>query len=372
MATQDAAVPLAGDLEKGVEMTSPVEGAAAGTAAGTAAGKGGPPPENVKLKGPNGEESDVKLVPNLPFGLAPPGGWYGPFGMFRIIVIAFCVLIFLGLIVWVWAAISLNWLGVALRWLLVPGAAVAAFAAYSHEGLANEVSAVAKENDSFSSKNDMFQKQLKDMSSISDKLAEFAGQGEEHVKKLEHVLEGIERVGDLGKVNTILRGFTDAEMKSFMYSGGTERGNRVLDNIDELSSFIDGTTEVLQHNIDTFSVKEFKRAGRRGIGLTTIALLTACACTEDKEESICFLSFVYFVLDPKGENRQSKCSECLEKHMKGTTGKFTTKAAIDAELAKMVAATAKDGPVAETDAENLVLAVLNVRKGQVEDNEDDV
>lgn len=368
---KEASAPLTGgDVEQGIEMQTVGE-EAAGTAAGTGAKAVTTPAEKVKLKGANGEETEVSLVPMLPCcgSMSPPGGWYGPFGFLRMVMFAFILLSLLGVVVWVWAIINFNWVGVALRWLLVPGALVAAFAAYSHEGLANEVTAMANENDSYAKKNDDFHKQLKDLGSVSDKLAGFAEKGEEHINKLEHTLEGIERVGDLGKVNTILRGFTDAEMRAFLFT--MERGNRVLDNIDELSSFMDGTSEVLMHNIDTFDLKLFKKLGMRGIGLTTISLLTACACTEDKQESICLMTFIYFMLDPKNPERQSKASDNLVLHLAGTRGKFNTKLTIDAEMDRMVASTEGEGPVGEPAAQGLVQEVLDKKAAGASSYDDD-
>ena len=109
---------------------------------------------------------------------SPPGGWLGPFGFFRLVTYAFVFLAVLAIFLGIMAATGQPFAGVPFiggredLWasasgrgepdgfatfaalLLCLGSVVSAGAAYAHEGLEREVSAMKKQNDIFKSKNE--------------------------------------------------------------------------------------------------------------------------------------------------------------------------------------------------------------------------
>jgi len=373
MADETAKAPLVDESGQGIELQeaqAPLRPANEGGEGGydardllpTAPEPAGPPPDKVKLRGPNGENEEVKVTPTMMFcsDKPPPGGWYGPFGFLRMACYFFVGVAVAGVLLMLWGLFRSKGMVVAAQNLiLIPAALLAAAAAYSHEGLANEVSKVAKANDKYASLNDEFEEQLKDLGDVATKLEDMVSSGKANLEKLEQVISGIEIVSDLGKVNTVVRSFTDAEMREFM-NAQTQVTKR-LSNVAELKAFLEGCVSVLKHNIPSFDFKNFRRFGLRGgVGLTTVSLIVAAVNTENQAEQHAFVETIFFILDPHGEKRLSKLSHHLVKHLAGNR-QFGTKGKIEAEIQRLidnVDPKEQRGRVQEKDCKELVLAIL--------------
>lgn len=335
-------------------------------------------PDKVKMRGPNGEEEEVSLTPQLLFcfkdsNSAPPGGWYGPFGFLRMVAYAFVGIAFLGACFFLYGVLGIEEDGfspvnIFTRALLVPAALLAAAAAYSHEGLANQVTLVSKRNDEYSKMNDDFESQLRDLEGVATKLDNLVASGQANLEKLTMVIDGIERISDLSKVNTIVRSFTDAEMREFLAAaqsadGESKAPSRRLSNVAELKAFLEGCVSVLKHNIPSFDMKSFRRFGLRGgVGLTIVSIMVAACNTENQPEQHCLVELLFFILDPHGEGRKEKVSKHLVKHLKDHR-RFGSKAAIDSELDRLIATVDLNNPahksrVSEKEVTDLAQAVL--------------
>lgn len=318
-------------------------------------------PDKVTLNRTDGVKEDIEITPKMMFcsDKGPPGGWYGPFGFLRLVAYFFVGVAFVGLFLLGAAFFNMTVISLLTRILLIPAALLAAAAAYSHEGLANQVSVVAKRNNEYSSLDDEFESQLKDLEDVASKLDDMVKSGQANLEKLTEVLEGIERVSDLTKVNTLVRSFTDAEMREFMATGTAV--TKRLSNVSELKAFLEGCIAVLKHNIPSFDLKAFRRFGLRGgVGMTIVSFMVAAVNTENQEEQHCMVEMLFFILDPHGEGRKAKVSHELVKHLKKHS-KWGSKKVIDAELDRLIKTVDpndKRGRIAEENVKELATAVL--------------
>eukprot|EP00747_Dinoflagellata_sp_TGD_P162641 gnl/TRDRNA2_/TRDRNA2_180465_c0_seq1.p1 gnl/TRDRNA2_/TRDRNA2_180465_c0~~gnl/TRDRNA2_/TRDRNA2_180465_c0_seq1.p1 ORF type:complete len:519 (+),score=86.75 gnl/TRDRNA2_/TRDRNA2_180465_c0_seq1:90-1646(+) len=145
----------------------------------------------------------------------PPstGGWYGPFGFFRLVACAFMALAVLAVIMAIIAAVEIQqrylcFIGSVLLFL---AACLATAAAYSHEGLANEVAHMAKQNSRFAEKNARFAKQLNKLASVNEKLKGIGFSMGDNLEDLERTLNALQKCAQTEQLSTILRAFTSTD-----------------------------------------------------------------------------------------------------------------------------------------------------------------
>lgn len=95
--------------------------------------------------------------------------------------------------------------------LLCFGAIVSAGAAYAHEGLEQEVTAMKKQNDIFKSKNEMLAAQLNDLSDTRVKLQAVQQKMGENLQQFEETLQELHTVSCAELLQLMLEAFITAD-----------------------------------------------------------------------------------------------------------------------------------------------------------------
>lgn len=331
-------------------------------------------PTTVKLRTVAGVKKVINVTPTLMFGLlgdSPPGGWYGQFGFLRMVAYAFFSLACVGAICLLLALRYMFTEGVVpvlSALLLVAASFVAAAAAYSHEGLAVEAAEQAKLNDRFADLNDNFDQQLDELADVASALEKWAERGEGTYQHLLTTVTGLQRVNALAKVNTIIRAFTDAEMRQYMMED--KKANKRLSTQGELNVFFDGSSDILKANLPELDIGELKRlALRGGIGLTITSLIIAAVLNGDSEQEMMrstgMMALAHFILDPKESDRYDEANVTLTAILKNDL-KYQSKDAVKRELRRMekTADGSAGSRVPEIEARPLAKAVLCLRNQQ--------
>eukprot|EP00931_Biecheleriopsis_adriatica_P066861 TRINITY_DN41103_c0_g1_i1.p1 TRINITY_DN41103_c0_g1~~TRINITY_DN41103_c0_g1_i1.p1 ORF type:complete len:422 (-),score=106.91 TRINITY_DN41103_c0_g1_i1:96-1310(-) len=268
-------------------------------------------PGQIKILNRQGTVSTVSLVDKaskaaICCGLPePPGGWLGPFGFFRLLSYAFAACAVFGLILALMAATGGPFYGVpiiggepdgfaALASLLLSfSAVVCGLAAYAHEGLANEVTAMAKQNDIFAAKNDKLQKQLTDLQGVSTRLDGLQKSMGMHMEQLSETLRQLHQVNCTTQVSTILRAFIDADRDTpdQRLEGG------------ELADFFGSIAEDLKQAAPDFDFTAlWKESQPVGIGIYNMRFLVnavVAACEETPGKSTAMLELIMFGFNPE-------------------------------------------------------------------------
>ena len=96
--------------------------------------------------------------------------------------------------------------------LLCFGAVVSAGAAYAHEGLEQEVSAMAKQNEIFRTKNEMLASQLDELSGVRQKLEAVQQKMGENLQQFEDTLQELHTVSCAELLQMMLEAFMNADL----------------------------------------------------------------------------------------------------------------------------------------------------------------
>ena len=155
---------------------------------------------------------------------SPPGGWLGPFGFFRLVTYAFVLMSLLAVFLGIMAATGQPFNGVPIigsqpdgfatfaALLLCLGALVSAGAAYAHEGLEQEVTAMAKQNEIFRTKNEMLAAQLDELGGVRKKLDQIQQKMGENLQQFEETLQELHTVSCAELLQMMLEAFMNADL----------------------------------------------------------------------------------------------------------------------------------------------------------------
>lgn len=278
-----------------------------------------------------GEGTKVAMCCGLP---APPGGWWGPFGFFRLVSYAFAACAVFGILLAIMAATGGPFRGVplvggqpdgfaALASLLMSFAAVVCgYAAYAHEGLANEVTAMAKQNDVFADKNNKLEAQVKQLGGVGDRLEELNKSMGCNMDKLQETLQSLHQVNCTMSLSTVLRAFIDAD------SGYGNKDTRLEKG--ELEDFFHDCGNVFTEASPDFDFEKLKEEAQPvGIGLWNMRFLVnavVAGCDEVPGRSTAMLTLVLFGFNP--EKHEAELSVALKQVIKNKS---------QADIAKMLA-----------------------------------
>ncbi|CAK8995289.1 ATP synthase subunit gamma [Durusdinium trenchii] len=237
---------------------------------------------------------------------SPPGGWLGPFGFFRLVTYAFIACSLLAIVLGLMAATGQPFAGVPFiggqpdgfatfaALLLCFGAIVSAGAAYAHEGLEQEVTAMKKQNDIFKSKNEMLAAQLNDLSDTRVKLQAVQQKMGENLQQFEETLQELHTVSCAELLQLMLEAFITAD------TSGVKDCRLVGDEVDALFDICEASLKEAapDFNLDHLigSVTE------TGIGICNLRFLANAAvagCDKVPGRSTAMLTLVMFSAHPE-------------------------------------------------------------------------
>lgn len=245
-----------------------------------------------KIKNINISHGDVIACLGLP---PPPGGWYGPFGFFRLLSYAFLAVFVLAIVFAMGSMADLDLFGWFAAVLLAIAAIVSAAAAFAHEGLANEVSEMARQNDEFAEKNEVLEGQLKELGGVAEKLRSLESELGLSADQLKSTMDALHRQTSIQQLASMLGAFCDADRDG--------DGNQRLTK-GEVEDFFDGSNAILRGACPTFDFEALKRLSLNvGIGMYAMRFMVnalIAAGDDNPHKSTAELSLIMFCFDPEG------------------------------------------------------------------------
>ena len=236
---------------------------------------------------------------------APAGGWLGPFGFFRLVTYAFVACSVLAIFLGIMAATGQPFADVPLiggqpdgfatfaALLLCFGSIVSAGAAYAHEGLEQEVSAMKKQNDIFKTKNDMLAAQLNDLSGVRAKLQTVQKKMGENLQQFEDTLQELHTVSCAELLQMMLEAFMNADL------AGVKDCRLVGEEIDSLFDVCEASLKDAAPDFDMD--KLINAVAETGIGICNLRFLANAAvagCDKKPGRSTAMLTLVMFSAHP--------------------------------------------------------------------------
>jgi hypothetical protein len=133
----------------------------------------------------------------------------------------FCLNLF-AIFATIFSGYSKDWYGMSMNFILIISSLIAAISSYCHEGLSNEVSVFARQNDEFASLNETLGNQLKDMENVKVKYQHVLDdlQGDETL--LKDLVASLHRIVLMKNLQTIFRAFMDADENKDQHIGPKE------------------------------------------------------------------------------------------------------------------------------------------------------
>lgn len=305
-----------------------------------------PTPATLKVKKPDGTVDSYFIAKKSATicCMPPAGGWYGPFGFFRLLAYAWFVMMGIGIILAIILGAQLDVHGAVGAILLVAAAEIAALAALSHEGLCREVTQISRQNDKYAALNKKLSSQIKELAGTRKRLDAAAGGLQEDLDNLNNVLTGIERCNSIWQANGIVRSFISADQYG-------DR-NRRLSGRAELADFFDTSGPLLKTNAPDFDLDLFKElASIHGIGMCiTTCIIAMLDCEENaagQHRSQALGMFIIFALQPDDEDQQQQVIEQIQPPLaKHNGGKYEPRTKLQTIIQSLVDA-AGDGRIPE-------------------------
>jgi len=257
-------------------------------------------PSTVKVLNEAGQAEEMAVVGASKVaaccGIAPPPmGWYGPFGFFRVVALAFMAISVSGLFLAVGSLAKMDSLGFFAGLLLIIAAAVCAAAAYSHEGLANEVTEAAEQNNKFAEKNDRMAQQLNGLGDVATKLDSLEQELGVNMDEFEGFLDKLHRQTSIQQLATLLEAFCAADRR------GGDADERLNDQ-GQVDDFLDACDPILRGACPTFDFDAFKKAAAHaGIGMYAVRFMSdavIAAGSDSLHKSTALLSLIMFSFQP--------------------------------------------------------------------------
>jgi len=295
---------------------------------------------SVTTKAPDGTTTTVRTMPKMDWlGMTePPGGWHGPFGFLRMVALAFAFLSAIMLLTFFYAASEgENALTLAFCLILSAGSMLAAAAAYSHEGLAKQVTKMAKHNNQYSALNDSFKEQTAGLEKATAKIFDLVGGQESKVEEFKQQMSQLDQLSSLSEISTITRAFIDAQLTNKLFNPTSSDGD--IDGLlshSEVVSFIKSSVATLKERIPPkYDLEDLGReAFFPGLCITDINMLLAAVTTDIAEEKDCFMAVLYFFIDPREKGVVKEVTRTLRIHLKNDP-RLGNEQALKAEILRL-------------------------------------
>lgn len=276
-------------------------------------------------------------------------------GFLSLVQYVFWVLVIVASLCLIYSLHDKNVENAVLSSLLLPAAIVAALAAHSHRGLAEQAHAMARKNQEYASMTRSLKEQLGGMGDVRARLDELGGMQGDQMEHMSKMVERMEYVTTVSKVITVLRGFTDAESQN-AYCGIPV--DKKLSGVDEIAPFVQNIEPMLASSLDHSEMGDLKRILlRSGVMLSDIAVLTGVVSTQSKEEARTLMALLKFLLNPGSEDGRNEAVSLVSRHMQGDD-KFGSEAKVRAEVSRLHDK-AEDGRIPPQYSQDFLTAVLD-------------
>lgn len=232
----------------------------------------------------------VTLCLGLP---PPPGGWVGPFGFYRLVSYLFGLAALLGIVMTFLATFSFRPDGEAAfaSVLLTIAAFICAVAAYSHEALANQVTELATQNNSYASKNVALGQQVASLQNVSSRLQKCQTELNMRSEELQDCLRAFHKVTISMQLTNLVKAFTESDTD--------ENGTLADSEIEAFFTFAGGS---LQDAAPEFDFKALQQeAMKHGMGIHAMRLMiNAVVAASDAlpGKTSAMLALLMFSFDP--------------------------------------------------------------------------
>jgi len=266
-------------------------------------------PVSLELVRPDGRVRKVSLTKpgaKLCFGLPPPpGGWYGPFGFLRMVAYMFDAVVVVGVSCFFHSLFSEGGFVTFACALLVLAARLAGMAAQAHEGLANQVSEIAAQNEKFARKNETLRQQVTALEKTEERITMATGKLEGDESQLADILAQLNQVSNLAQINTMIQAFVDAE-------SGSGSHDLCLQGKEQLHDFWSGCKNVLKKELPDFDLEELHDLSlKSGLSFTCVSLIISAVLrhceghphtsgkpAKGHRAACAFLNMVLFAMEP--------------------------------------------------------------------------
>eukprot|EP00927_Polykrikos_kofoidii_P049157 TRINITY_DN43276_c0_g1_i1.p1 TRINITY_DN43276_c0_g1~~TRINITY_DN43276_c0_g1_i1.p1 ORF type:complete len:326 (-),score=68.86 TRINITY_DN43276_c0_g1_i1:158-1135(-) len=256
-------------------------------------------PTTIKLLDEDGQVTEEKIGKGdkvkICCGVTPPGGWYGPFGCFRISAFIFLIIAFVGAVFVILCLVGLDFWGVMTSLILIVAALMSVFASLSHEGIAKQASELGNQNKIFADKNERFAKQIEALGGVETRLTNVQNTMSMDLDQLEDTLDVIHNLTCVRELNSMLRCFTDADSV-----GGNK--DRVLQG-REVQDFFASSDAILRQASPDFDFDLMKKESlEHGFTIDSLRLLVSAVITSSQKnpaKSHAMLDLAMMSVDPE-------------------------------------------------------------------------
>lgn len=267
----------------------------------------------------------LKLMTNLSLCCGCPLP-LNPFAMLKVLAFVFAGLSILAAVFAGYFVYQADWLGFVGAIVLVAGGVLSAIAAYSHEGLADQVSQLARENTRFANSNLKLADQIAELGHVEERLAEAESSMEGGMEELKGTLKELHQLTAASQLGAILRAFTDAD------SVMGDR-NRKLRG-DEVEEFFDSAHPILEQAAPDFDFGVLQgEAKTAGLDLNSINLLVNAVIaggSDMPDKSAAELNLLNFSFQP--EARLEECQQSLYNVLKSTYSKDGVRSLLESRM----------------------------------------
>jgi len=175
-------------------------------------------------------------------------------------------------------------------------AVVCALASYAHEGLANEVTEMARQNESYAKKNELLASQVTELGHIDSQFAQLQSSMGMSVDELESKLRTLHRITATSQLTAIFRAFTS------IHCDCTGDGRKVQQR--EIHDFFDSVEPILRQAAPHFHFDEMVAEAEQqheSMGLPMMQLLVnavIASSEQDGHQCCALLNLIMLALDP--------------------------------------------------------------------------
>lgn len=284
-------------------------------------------PTFMQVLGEDGEiyTEPLKLVANASLCCGCPLP-LNPFAMLKVLAFVFAGLAVLAVAFAGYFAYQGDWFGFVGAVVLIAGGVLSALAAYSHEGLADQVTEMSRENTRFASSNRKLAEQVAELGHVEERLAEAESSMEGGMEELKGTLKELHQLTAASQLGAILRAFTDAD------SVMGDRNQKL--HGDEVDEFFDSATPILEQAAPDFDFDVLQREAKTaGLDLNSINLLVnavIAGSSDMPEKSAAELNLLNFSFQP--EDRLEECQQSLYDVLKSVYSKDDVKALLESRM----------------------------------------
>jgi hypothetical protein len=272
-------------------------------------------PRSMKMLSEDGTVTERKIGlpkairPCCGFCKRPDLGWYGPFGALRLLALLLTVLSWFCFALAVAQLVFLQFLGMSFSLWLSAGCYLGGLSAFSHEGLSDEVSKMAEQNDRFAENNERLQQQLDELVDVRRMLEEHEAGIRDDTQHFTEFVNRFHKVNSMGQLTELLEAYFQADS---LYGGD---GNKTLEG-REVAEFFGAAEPILCEAFPTRDIPRMRSlAIHKGFDLWGVRILAvAVVHAENWKLSNAQLALVMFSLDGNLEKCADDVTVALEDH----------------------------------------------------------